>query len=103
MKFEQAVIAVQDEQGYAGLHSLIDAAFDPSYVEVFLSRVGKLKLRVRDFESVLQRGLLGKQATELYQVLPLSDQGLTRERYLQKVEAVPLDLRQRYLKVYAYY
>jgi hypothetical protein len=65
--------------------------------------VGKLKLRVRDFEGVLRHGLLGKQAAELYRVLPVSDQGLTRERYLQKVEAVPLDLRQRYLKVYAYY
>jgi hypothetical protein len=103
MKFEQAVIAVQDEQGYTGLHALIDAAFDPRDVEVFLSRVGKLKLRVRDFEGVLRHGLLGKQAAELYRVLPVSDQGLTRERYLQKVEAVPLDLRQRYLKVYAYY
>jgi hypothetical protein len=51
----------------------------------------------------LRHGLLGKQAAELYRVLPVSDQGLTRERYLQKVEAVPLDLRQRYLKVYAYY
>jgi len=28
---------------------------------------------------------------------------LTRESYLQQVEAVPPELRQRYLKVYAYY
>ena len=40
MKFEQAAIAVQDEQGYAELHALIDAAFDARDVEVFLSRVG---------------------------------------------------------------
>ena len=31
------------------------------------------------------------------------DQALTRERYLRLVEAVPTELRQRYLKVYAYY
>jgi hypothetical protein len=52
---------------------------------------------------VLKRGLLGKGAPALYDGLPVSDQGLTRERYLRLVEAVPLELRQRYLKVYAYY
>jgi hypothetical protein len=103
MKFEQAVIAVQDEQGYAELHALIDAAFEVRDVEVFLSRAGRSKLRIRDFEGVLQHGLLGKEAVGLYQALPLSDQALTRERYLQRVEAVPRELRERYLKVYAYY
>ena len=103
MMFEQAAIAVQDEQGYARLHACIDAAFDPRDVEVFLNRLGRSKLRIRDFEGVLTRGLLGKDGTALYAALPVSDQALTRERYLQKVEAVPLELRQRYLKVYAYY
>ena len=103
MKFEQAAIAVQDQQGYAELHARIDAAFDARDVEVFLSRVGKSRLRIRDFEGVLTRGLMGKDASGIYDALPVSDQALTRERYLQKVEAVPLELRQRYLKVYAYY
>jgi hypothetical protein len=62
MKFEQAAIAVQDEQGYAELHARIDAAFDARDVEVFLSRVGRSKLRIRDFEGALQRGLMGKEA-----------------------------------------
>ncbi len=101
--FEQAQIAVQDEQGYAQLHALIDAAFDARDVEVFLHRVTRAKLRIRDFEGVLKRGLLGKEAAALYAALPVSDQGLTRERYLRLVEAVPLELRQRYLKAYAYY
>jgi hypothetical protein len=103
MKFEQAAIAVQDQQGYAELHARIDAAFDAHDVEVFLNRVGKSKLRIRDFEGVLARGLMGKESAAVYQALPVSDQALTRERYLQKVEAVPQELRQRYLKVYAYY
>ena len=47
--------------------------------------------------------MLGKEAVGLYEALPVSDQGLTRERFLRLVEAVTLDLRQRYLKVYAYY
>jgi hypothetical protein len=101
--FEQAAIAVRDELGYARLHALIDKAFDARDVEVFLNRVKKSRLRVRDFEGVLKRELLGKEAIGLYAALPVSDQGLTRERYLRLVEAVPLELRQRYLKVYAYY
>ena len=101
--FEQAAIAVRDERGYAQLHALIDAAFDARDVEVFLNRTAKAKLRIRDYEGVVKRGLLGKEAEALYKALPVSDQGLTRERYLRLVEAVPLELRQRYFRAYAYY
>ena len=103
MAFEQVAIAVQDEPKFAQLHALIDAAFDARDVEVFLNRVTRVKLRIRDFETILSRGLLGKDAIELYEALPVSDQALTRERYLRLVEAVPLELRQRYFKAYAYY
>jgi len=81
----------------------MDAAFDSRDVEVFLSRVKRFKHRIRDFEGVLGRGLLGKDAVGLYKALPVSDQALTRERYLQLVEAVPLELRQRYYRAYTYY
>jgi hypothetical protein len=101
--FEQVAIAVQNEEGYKKLHALIDAAFDPSQVEVFLDRVKRAKLRVRDYETILDRGFLGREADTLYAALPVSDQGLTRERYLWLVEKVPVELRQRYLKAYAYY
>ncbi len=97
------MIAVQDEPGFAQLHAAIDAAFDARDVEVFLHRVKKSRLRIRDYEGILARGLLGKAAAALYQALPVSDQALTRERYLRLVEAVPTDLRQRYLKAFAYY
>jgi len=101
--FEQAAIAVQDEQGYAKLHALLDAAFDAKDVEVLLSRITRAKLRIRDYEAVAKRGFLGREALALYNALPVSDQALTRERYLRLVEAVPVELRQRYLKAYAYY
>jgi hypothetical protein len=101
--FEQAAIAVRDEQGYAQLHAQIDAAFDSRDVEVFLTKVSKSGLRIRNYEGILKRGLLGKDAEKLYGALPVSDQGLTRERYLRLVEAVPLELRQRYFRIYAYY
>ena len=101
--FEQAAIAVRDVEKYTKLNALVDAAFDARDVEVFLNRVKRAKLRVRDFEGVLKRGLLGKGAVELYGSLTTSDQGLTRERYLRLVEAVPMELRERYFKTYAYY
>jgi hypothetical protein len=101
--FEQAAIAVQDQQGFNRLHALIDAVFDAKDIEVFLNRVRKSGLPIRDYESVLKRGLLGKEAPALYAALPVSDQGLTRERYLRLVEKVPVELRQRYYKAYAYY
>jgi hypothetical protein len=101
--FKQATIAVQDQQVYAQLHALIDEAFDAREVEILLNRIMRSRLRVRDFESVLGRGFLGKDAVRLYNALPVSDQGLTRERYLRLVEKVPHELRQRYFKAYAYY
>jgi len=101
--FEQAAIAVQDEQGYARLHALMDAAFDARDVEVLLNRVKKSRLRIRDYETILRRGFLGKEAPAFYAALPVSDQALTRERYLRLVEAVPAELRQRYFRAYAYY
>ena len=102
-KFEQAAIAVQDEKGYAKLNAQIDSAFDARDVEVFLNRVARAKLRIRNFEGIVQRGLLGKDAAELFRALSPSDQGLTRERYLRLVEAVPMELRERYFRIYAYY
>lgn len=101
--FEQAAIAVKNQQGYAQLHALIDAAFDPRDVDVLLNRVTRAGLPIRDFETILRRGFLGKDAIRLYAALPVSDQGLTRERYLRLVEKVPHELRQRYFKIYAYY
>ncbi len=101
--FEQAAIAIQDQERYAQFHARMDAAFDPRDVEILLNRVVRARLPIRDFESVLQKGFLGKDAIALYAALPVSDQGLTRERYLWLVEQVPQELRQRYLKAYAYY
>jgi hypothetical protein len=103
MKFEQAAIAVQDLPVYAQLHALIDAAFDARDVEVFLNRIARKKMRIRDCEGVLEQGLLGREAVALYRALPVSDQALTRERYLSLVESVAAELRQRYFRIYVSY
>jgi hypothetical protein len=101
--FEQAAIAVVNQQGYSRLHELIDAAFEMRQVEVLLDSVVRARVPIRDFERVLERGMLGKEAIGLYGALPPSDQGLTRERYLRLVEKVPRELRERYFRAYAYY
>jgi hypothetical protein len=103
MMFEQAAIAVVDQQSYSRLHALIVAAFESRQVEVLLAGTVRAKLPIRDFEAVLRRGLLGTDAVGLYAALPPSDQGLTREQYLRLVEKVPRELRERYFKAYAYY
>jgi hypothetical protein len=101
--FEQAAIAVVDSQTYRQLHALIDAAFADRDVEMLLNRVRRSGLYIRNYEAILECGLLGKEAAGLYKALPVSDRALTRERFLQLVEAVAPGLRQRYLKVYVSY
>jgi hypothetical protein len=101
--FEQAAFPVQNEQGFQQLSSRIEAAFAPNRADLFLAQVAGKKLRIRQFEEILAKGLLGKDAPELYQALPMSDQSLIREKYLARIEKVPNDLRQRFLKLYAYY
>jgi hypothetical protein len=101
--FEQAVFPVQNEQGFQQLASRIEAAFAANRADLFLASVAGKKLRIRQFEQVLEKGLLGKDSPELYRALPISDQALIREKYLARIEKVPVELRQRFLKIYAYY
>ena len=101
--FEQAVFAVQNEQGFQQMSQRIEAAFAANRADLFLASVAGKKLRVRQFEQILDKGLLGKDSPELYKALPTSDQALIREKYLARIEKVPAELRQRFLKIYAYY
>ncbi len=101
--FEQAAFPVQNEAAFAPLMSRMEAAFVASRVDLFLASVEARKLRVRQVEEIMAAGLLGEGASDLYGALPVSDQALFRERYLAHVERVSPDLRQRFLKVYAYY
>jgi len=101
--FEQATFAVQNEQGFQQLAQRIDAAFAANRADLFLASVASKGLKIRQFEKVLEKGLLGKDLKPLYQGLPVSDQAMIREKYLAKIEKVPTELRQRFLKLYAYY
>ena len=101
--FEQALIEVQDTERYGRIQQQFSTAFSSAEIEVFLHRVRRAGLKVRNFEGVIKRGLLGNATEADYQALPVSDQAQTRERFLALIEKVELKLRQRYAKIYAYY
>jgi hypothetical protein len=101
--FVQTALPIQDEVRFAEVRASLEPLFAPGHVAQFLKRVQKAKLRVRDFEGLLQRGLLGKTTAETYAAMSDSDRGQTRELYLSLTEQVGQDLRGKFLKVYAYY
>jgi len=109
MAFEQAAIKVQKEQEYARLRAAVEQAFLPEKVEPFLKQLDRKGIYVRDFDSVLAQRVLegfgeaGLNARQLYESLPVSDQGLMREFYLSKLEGVDNALRHKFKKVYQYY
>ena len=101
--FEQAVFAVQNQQAYQQLSAKVDASLAANRADLFLASVAGKKLRIRQFQEIVAAGLLGKDAPALYSELAVSDQALIREKYLAAIEKVPGELRQRFLKLYAYY
>ncbi len=101
--FEQATIPIENPTVFDAVKAAIDASFTVPAVDKFLKRVDQAKLRVRNFEQVLAQGLLGDATETGYAQLGDSDRGQVRELYLRSVEHVPVELRGKYLKIYAYY
>jgi hypothetical protein len=101
--FEKPVLGIQDEVSFDVVRGAIDSAFAPQSAASFLKQVERQRLRVRDFEGVLRKGLLGSAAGAAYGKLGDADRGQIRELYLASVEHVAPELRAKFLKVYAYY
>ena len=101
--FEKPVLEVEDGPSFDSVRSAIQTAFAPAAAGRFLKQVDAQRLRVRSFESVLAKGLLGQEAIAAYGRLGNLDRGQIRELYLASVEHVAPELRAKYLKVYAYY
>jgi hypothetical protein len=101
--FEKPVLRVEDGPSFDIVRSAIQAAFAPAAAGRFLKQLDAQRLRVREFESVLGKGLLGQEAIAAYERLGNLDRGQIRELYLASVEHVAPELRAKYLKVYAYY
>jgi hypothetical protein len=101
--YEQAAFAVVNQEVFSAVHAAIESAFSTAKVSAFLKNVDRAKLRVRDYETILERSLLGVGVAEKYKQLESSDQCMIREFYLSSVEKVKPELRKKFLKIYAYY
>ncbi len=102
--YQQAALEVIDPQTFSAVREAIATAFSPARVGDFLKSIERASLRIRDFEAVLGKGLLGP-ATVAVNTPSLSpgDQGQIREFYLASLEQVAPELRNRFFKLYAYY
>ena len=111
--FEQATIKVEREREFEELHGIITRVSSPGKIERFLKRLNRDNLRVRDWDSLLAKGVFekvdeelaksGRTAQSLYQALTVSDQAQMREFYLSTIELVDATLRHRFKKLYQYY
>jgi len=100
---EQGVIPVTDPVNFGAVYAAIEAAFSAPKVKDFLQSMQRARLRIRDFELVLRKGILGAPTAAEYNRLGNGDQGLIREFYLASLEKVPPELRTKFFKLYAYY
>ncbi len=101
--YQQAALAVMDPQTFSSVRKTIAGAFSPEGAADFLKSLDRATLRVRDFEGVLGKGLLGGATAAEYSRLAPGDQGQIREFYLASLEHVPLELRDRFFRLYSYY
>ncbi len=111
--FEQAGIKIQNEQDYSTLKSAVARLLAPVQLEKFLKKLDSKGIRIREWEKVLDKKVIealddnfrvsGKSAKQLYEGLPVTDQGQMREFYLTRIEEVDPEIRQKYHKLYSYY
>ena len=101
--FDQPVLAIVDPERFSAVRSAIESAFSSSRVADFLKSLGRGGVRIRHFEIVLDKGLLGTATKDEYSRLSNGDQGQIREFYLASLERVDAGLRDKFFKLYAYY
>jgi hypothetical protein len=111
MAFEQAAIKVAKEKEFAALRDGFNRIFSSDRIEEFLKGLRGKGIRVRDFDLVLNSGVLERLddglanagSRKLYDSLTMSDQAQMREFYLSKIEEVNSELRTKFQKLYRYY
>jgi len=101
--YEQAVLQVADPEPFGAVRAAVEASFSSDRIVAFLKSLERAGVRIRDFQAVLSKGLLGKSTAAEYGRLGNSDQGQIRELYLASLERVAPDLRAKFFKLYAYY
>ena len=113
MAYQQAQIPVSKVEEFGQLRSALERILAPAAVERFYKKLQGRTVYVREFEKVTGSGILeeldgalkksGKTARQLYEALPVSDQALMREFYLERIEHVDVKVREKNRKVYRYY
>ncbi len=102
-EYKKAEIPVTDPQTFSAVHAAIETSFSSARVKDFLKSVQRAGLRIRDFENVLRKGILGSPTATEYSRLGNGDQGQIREFYLASLEKVAPEVRTEFFKLYAYY
>jgi hypothetical protein len=100
---EQPVLPIADPEAFGAVKTAIETSFSSGRVRDFLRSLEQKGVRIRDFEVVLGKGLLGPKSAADYKRLPDGDQGQIRELYLASLEKVAPELRQQFFRLYAYY
>ena len=101
--FDQPVLPIADPLTYGAVRIAVDQSFSAGKLVGFLKSVERAGIRIREFEAVLDRDLLGPGVKAEYGKLVNADQGQIRELYLASLEQVAPELRQKFFKLYAYY
>ena len=100
---EQPVLPIADPVAFGAVKTAIEASFSAGKIREFLRSLERRNARIREFEDVLSKGLLGQQTEAEYKRLPDGDQGQIREFYLASLEKVAPELRQQFFRLYSYY
>jgi hypothetical protein len=100
---EQPVLPIANPAAFSAVKAAIETSFSTGRVRGFLESLDRQRVRIREFESVLSKGLLGSNTAGEYEQLPDGDQGQIREFYLASLEKVAPELRQRFFRLYSYY
>ena len=102
-EYQKPPLAIVDPDAFGAVRSSIESCFSAASVAKFLKSLDRAGLRIRDFEAVLSKGLLGSSPKASYGSLGDGDQGQIREFYLASLEQVAPDLRDKFFKLYSYY
>ena len=102
-EYQKPELQVVDPQAFTAVRQAIDSAFATAGVKDFLKTIERAGLRIRDFESILRKGMLGAPTANEYGRLGNGDQGQIREFYLASLEQVAPEMRDKFFKLYAYY
>ncbi|MBS1800792.1 MAG: hypothetical protein JSS95_13330 [Acidobacteria bacterium] len=100
---EQPVLPIANPEAFGAVKTAIEMSFSAGKVRGFLQSLERQGVRIREFEAVLGKGLLGPKTAGEYKSLPDGDQGQIREFYLASLEKVAPDLRQQFFRLYSYY